>query len=901
MNSIPYAEMFKNGICRSGDRYYTKSIVFEDINYALLQEDEQARIFSGWCHCYNYHSSAIPLQITCTSRYGHPDDLRHSVDILPRGDAHDGIRAEFTEMLRDQMARGNNGIEQKRYYTFGVEADSARQARPFLERIEADILNNLKQIGVSARPMNGYERLQTLYAAFHPDGRSKLHFSWDKIVKTGLTTKDFIAPRSLDFRQTGVFRMGDTWGAASHLVINANELNDHMLTDLLNMEIPLTVTLHLQPLDQSKAVKKIKQHLTDIDGMKIDEQKKSFQNGYGMDILPPDLKTYGDAASNLLETLQYHDERMFLVTILILHTAPTLQVLKNNILATEGIARKYNCELARLDFQQEQGLMSSLPLGVNQVEIFRSLNTSAAAIFTPFASQELFQPGGDSIYYGLNPLSNKLILCSRKLLKNPNGLILGTPGCLTGDTRIQLAGGGTITLAELYRRGGDAEVKCYNDLTGEIISATGTDPRISGTVTELVKITLASGDSVQCTGSHLILDGMGQYVHAEDLLPGDVLSGGHTVDHVETLTMTEPVDVYDLTVDRYLNFILDNGLIVHNSGKSFAAKREIVNVFLVTDDDIIIVDPEAEYLSLMERLGAQIIRLSVSGSGKQYINPMDINPDYSDEDDPLALKSDFILSLCELIVGGKSGLEPIEKTIIDRCVRLVYHNYLNDPRPENMPILEDLYHLLLAQKEKEAHRLATALEIYVVGSLNVFNHRTNVDLKSRLVCYDIKQLGKSLKKIAMLILEDQVWNRLTINRAAHRTTWFYEDEFHLMLKDEQTAAYSVEIWKRFRKWGGVPTGITQNVKELLLSPEIESIFDNSDFILMLNQSKADGDILAKHLGISDQQLTYATQVESGRGLLFYGNTIVPFKDEFPHDTELYRLMTTRPDEVAGTA
>ena len=758
IKSIPYVQMFKNGICHAGARYYTKSVVFEDINYALLQEDEQARIFAGWCRCYNYHNSAVPFQITCTSRYVHPEDLRRSIDIPPRGDAYDGIRAEYTEMLRDQMSKGNNGIEQKRYYTFGVEADTMRQARPFLERIETDVINNLKQIGVSARSLNGRERLETLHDAFHPNGRSKLCFSWEDRVRTGQDTKEFIAPRSLDFFQTGTFRMGGTWGAASHLVISANELNDRMLTDLLNMEIPITVTLHLQPIDQSKAVKKIKQHLTDIDSMKINEQKKSFQNGYGMDILPPDLKTYGDAAANLLETLQYHDERLFLATILILHTAPTLQTLKNNILATEGIVHKYNCELARLDFQQEQGLMSSLPLGVNQVEIFRGLNTSAAAIFTPFASQELFQPGV-SIYYGLNPLSNKMILCSRKLLKNPNGLILGTPG----------------------------------------------------------------------------------------------------------------------------------------SGKSFAAKREIVNVFLITGDDIIIVDPESEYLALVERLGGQTIKMSVSG--RHYINPLDINQNYSDEDDPLALKSDFILSLCELIVGGRGGLQPIEKTIIDRCVRLVYRPYLGDPRPENMPILQDLYELLLRQKEKEAHRLATALEIYVTGSLNVFNHRTNVNLNNRLVCYDIKQLGKSLKKIAMLILQDQTWNRLTVNRAARKTTWFYEDEFHLMLKEEQTAAYSVEIWKRFRKWGGVPTGITQNVKDLLLSPEIENIFDNSDFILMLNQSKSDGDILAKHLGISDQQLTYATQVESGEGLLFYGNTIIPFKDEFPQDTELYRLMDTRPNEL----
>ena len=198
----------------------------------------------------------------------------------------------------------------------------------------------------------------------------------------------------------------------------------------------------------------------------------------------------------------------------------------------------------------------------------------------------------------------------------------------------------------------------------------------------------------------------------------------------------------------------------------------------------------------------------------------------------LSLKSDFILSLCELIVGGKDGLKPVEKTIIDRCVRMVYQDYLNDPKPENMPILGDLYDCLRKQEEKEAQFVATALEIYVTGSLNVFNHRTDVDVSNRVVCYDIKELGKQLKKIGMLIVQDQVWNRVTINREASKATRYYIDEFHLLLKEEQTAAYSVEIWKRFRKWGGIPTGITQNVKDLLASREVENIFENSDFIYM---------------------------------------------------------------------
>ena len=258
----------------------------------------------------------------------------------------------------------------------------------------------------------------------------------------------------------------------------------------------------------------------------------------------------------------------------------------------------------------------------------------------------------------------------------------------------------------------------------------------------------------------------------------------------------------------------------------------------------------------MERLHGQVIKISPTSG--DYINPMDLNLDYSDDESPLSLKSDFILSLCELIVGGKEGLQPVQKTIIDRCVRLVYHDYLNDPRPENMPVLEDLYNLLLTQEEKEAQYIATALEIYVSGSLNVFNHRTNVNIDNRIVCYDIKELGKQLKKIGMLVVQDQVWNRVTINRAAHKSTRYYIDEMHLLLKEDQTAAYTIEIWKRFRKWGGIPTGITQNIKDLLASREIENIFENSDFVYMLNQASGDRQILARQLGISPHQLSYSS-------------------------------------------
>ena len=749
--------MYKDGICRVTDRLYTKTIVFEDITYQLAQNEDKTQIFESYCDFLNYFDSSVSVQLSFINQRGNVEEFQHSIDIPDRDDVYNSIRHEYSDMLKNQLAKGNNGLVKAKYITFGIEADSLKAAKPRMERVEADILSNFKTMGVKAHPLTGLERLEILHGQFHPDGQEKLRFSWKDIPKTGLSTKDFIAPTSFTFKEGKTFRMGEHYGAVSFLQILAPELTDRLLADFLELDTAITVNLHIQSIDQSEAIKTIKRKLSDLEKMKIEEQKKAVRSGYDMDIIPTDLATYGNEAKTLLEDLQSRNERMFLVTVLVLNTADRKQTLENDIFQAAGVAQKYNCALKRLDYQQEQGLMSSLPLGENHVEIQRGLTTSSVAIFVPFTTQELFQRG-EALYYGLNALSNNLILASRKNLKNPNGLFLGTPG----------------------------------------------------------------------------------------------------------------------------------------SGKSFAAKREIVNVFLLTEDDIIISDPEAEYFPLVVRLGGQVIKLSPAST--QYINPMDINPDYSDDEDPLTLKSDFILSLCELIVGGKEGLQPVEKTIIDRCVRLVYREYLANPSPERMPILQDLYDLLRKQTESEAQRLATALEIYVTGSLNVFNHRTNVDITNRLVCYDIKELGKQLKKLGMLILQDQVWGRVTANRAAHRTTWFYQDEFHLLLKEEQTAAYSVEIWKRFRKWGGIPSALTQNVKDLLASREIENIFENSDFIYMLNQAGGDRQILAKQLGISSHQLSYVTHSGAGEGLLFYGNTIIPFIDRFPKDTELYSLLTTKPNE-----
>ena len=758
-DSIPYERMWPDGICRVAGSRYTKTIQFQDINYQLSQNEDKTAIFEGWCDFLNYFDSSIQFQLSFLNLAASEETFARAINIPLQGDDFDSIRVEYTTMLQNQLARGNNGLIKTKYLTFGIDADSLKAAKPRLERIETDILNNFKRLGVAAETLDGKARLAQLHGIFHMDEQVPFRFEWDWLAPSGLSTKDFIAPSGFEFRTGKQFRMGKKYGAVSFLQILAPELNDRMLADFLDMESSLIVSLHIQSVDQIKAIKTVKRKITDLDRSKIEEQKKAVRAGYDMDIIPSDLATYGAEAKKLLQDLQSRNERMFLVTFLVLNTADNPRQLDNNVFQASSIAQKYNCQLTRLDFQQEEGLMSVLPLGLNQIEIQRGLTTSSTAIFVPFTTQELFQNGKEALYYGINALSNNLIMVDRKLLKNPNGLILGTPG----------------------------------------------------------------------------------------------------------------------------------------SGKSFSAKREIANCFLLTNDDIIICDPEAEYAPLVERLHGQVIKISPTSTN--YINPMDLNLDYSDDESPLSLKSDFILSLCELIVGGKEGLQPVQKTIIDRCVRLVYQTYLNDPRPENMPILEDLYNLLRAQEEKEAQYIATALEIYVTGSLNVFNHQSNVDINNRIVCYDIKELGKQLKKIGMLVVQDQVWNRVTINRAAHKSTRYYIDEMHLLLKEEQTAAYTVEIWKRFRKWGGIPTGITQNVKDLLSSREVENIFENSDFVYMLNQAGGDRQILAKQLGISPHQLSYVTHSSEGEGLLFYGSTILPFVDHFPKNTELYRIMTTKPQEL----
>ena len=774
--TLPYKEIYRDGICQTEDKFFSKTIQFFDINYQLAKNDDKTTIFENYCEFLNYFDSSVRFQITFLNQQVNFDEYSKTIDIPPKGDAFDDIRKEYADMLKMQLAKGNNGLVKTKYITFGIKAESLRAAKSRLERIETGILNNFKVLGAAARPLNGLERLKILHDTMNMDTKEPFKFHYGMVAKTGLGTKDFIAPTGFDFRNDSYFRMGQTFGCVSYLQITSPELTDKMLADFLDMEENLIINIHVQPVDPKVAIKSLKNILSNIQKMKIEEQKKAVRSGYDMDIIPTDISTYGEEAENLLNELQSRNEKMFKVTLLLMNTADSKRKLDNIAYQTAGIAQKYNCNIRRLQYLQEQGMVASLPLGMNQTGVHRLLTTTSTAIFVPFTTQELFMDG-EALYYGLNALSNNMIMVDRKKLKNPNGLILGTPG----------------------------------------------------------------------------------------------------------------------------------------SGKSFAAKREILNVFLITDDDIIVCDPEGEYFPLVNALNGQVVKISAKST--DYINPMDvnldviyhpekyrINGDTEDVDTIIADKSEFIASFCELIMKKPQGaeLDGDEVSIIDHCIKDIYEEFLyNDPVPEKMPVLEDFLNRLndYADQNDAARRIANCLQLYVTGSQNVFNHRTNVDMNNRVVCFDIKDLGTTLRKAGMLIVQNMVWTRVSTNRALKKATRYYVDEFHLLLKQLQTANYSVEIWKRFRKWGGIPTGLTQNVSDFLGSLAVENIVGNSDFIYMLNQHSGDQKILAEKLNISQHQLSFVNNSNAGEGLIFYGNVIIPFSDKYPTDTKTYAIMSTKPEEM----
>ncbi len=652
--TLPFMTILEDGICMVNDHHFSKAMTFSDINYQLADGFYKEDLFNGWCNFYNYFDPNVDIQVVSAVQRVDLDTIEKDVLIPVKNEAARAITEDFNKIIHDKLVAGNNDYVRVKYIVFGIDAQNIKAARQKLLQMEQDLQELLRRIDVKTKPLSGYEWLHVLRNLLNPEDFSPFLFNYDLVTRTGLSTKDFICPSSFDFRKGNYFKSGEYFGCSMHIQILTSKLDEKFISQLLSVDNNMLIAIHCKSFDQESAVKYLKRKLTDVEASKVKEQKKAVRDGYDMDILPPDIVTFNKDITKTLEEVESGEDRYFTTTVLITVFNKSKQKMDRIIDQLKAIARGCSCDIKNMDFRQEQGFMSCLPIGVNLTKVSRNLTTRALAAFIPFTTVELLQRTGEQIYSGINAISGNLITLDRKTLDNPNGLILGIPG----------------------------------------------------------------------------------------------------------------------------------------GGKSVSAKKEIENVWLATDDDIFICDPESEYRPLVESLQGQVIEISPTSHG--YMNPMDISIDSDDSEesaeDQVKLKIDFILSLMEIVIGGRKGLSPVQASIIDVAASNVYQRFLKNPSPENMPTLEDLYIEIDGMDTDEAANVAAAMARFVHGSSNLFNHQTNVDINNRLVCFDIRSLGTQLKKIGMMTVQDHVWNRVIANRKKQKYTRYFMDEFHLMLNDPMTAA-----------------------------------------------------------------------------------------------------------------
>lgn len=780
--TIPYRAIYKNGIIEDCDGRYSKSYFLEDVNFTIVAQNEQEVIFEHYGEFLNMFSPEVRFQITIFNRSVDRDKFYDNVLLRHKHDGLDEYRDEVNSILISKINEGKNNLVREKYLTASIEADDIESATSTFARLDTEISLAIKRINdADTFPMTIEERLNIFYDIYNPDtevsfasranidGQEAEFFTVDLLGKYGLTSKDVIAPSSLTFNADH-FISGDTYGRILFLDTLPSFLSTKLLSDITDMPCGMITSIQHESVPQDRAVKMIRNQIVNINSNVIDAQKRASKSGYSGNLVSPDLMRSQEEANKLQEDMTTRDQKMYFVTVVIALFADNLDDLNKYTKTLISNAGKYLVTFKKLNYQQEQGLTTVMPLACNKIYAQRMLTTETASLFIPFTAQELTQKNG--MYYGLNAVSHNLIFYNRTNSKNANGVILGTPG----------------------------------------------------------------------------------------------------------------------------------------SGKSFSAKREISNVILGTDADVYIIDPEREYAPMAELLNGETVR--IAPGSKTHINPFDMDLGYADDDDPITLKSDFIGSLCETVIGGRYGLSPIQKSVIDRCVRKIYVPYMEfmSTQPEGVtcdyahaPTMKDFYDALLEQPEMEAQNLALALEIYCTGSLDTFAYKTNVDVNKRFVVYDIKDIGTGMKEMGLQVCLNDIWNKTISNKKKGKRTWFYIDEFYLLTQTESSARFLQQIYKRARKWGGCPTGITQNVEDLLSSKEARGIINNCDFIMMLNQSPLDGQELAKMLNISPTQMSYITNASAGQGLLYTGKSIVPFNDKYPTNTKMFKVMTTKMEDLPQTA
>jgi len=795
-DSIPYYAVYPDdyafGVIEVKKGIFSVCFLLQDVSFATAKDYEQGSLFKKYGELLNSFDSGVEFQITINNKNIDKKEFTEQVLLKHKNDRFDDLRDDYNDILINKLKEGRNNTKKEKYLTVSIEDSSIDKAMVQFARIESDVLNYLKRLGSNdTRRLSNIERLEILHDIYNignegrflsklnlqndEDTKTAKYFDFQHIIRQGLTTKDIIAPASLEFKPDYMM-IGDIYARGLYIKNLPSFMQSDFFTSVTDVGLNMIATLNMRNMSADEAIKILKRQVININSDIIKKQKNAAKAGFSIDLISPELKTKQEETLAFIDDISNKNQKMFIMNGLFVIFADSKEQLDSDTKMIQSIGNGKLCDIQPVKYMQELVLDSALPLAYNRLKIERTLATESMAIFMPFSSQELLQK--DGMYYGLNSVSKNIILYNRLNSKNGNGFILGTPG----------------------------------------------------------------------------------------------------------------------------------------SGKSMSAKNEMLNVLLTTDADVIVIDPEAEYYPMAELLGGEVVRIAIGSD--VYINPMDIDmkinddPLKTDDDplkidyDPLAIKTDFIISLCETAFADRYGISAAQKSIIDKCVVWVYKDYLNsyDAKSDTydetkLPTLLDLQKKLEEQPGYEAKQLADSLEMYTRGTLNIFAHHTNVSYDNRFVVYDIKNIGTNLKGMGLLVVLDSVWNRIIQNRRNGKQTYFYIDEIYLLFKNNASATFLKELYKRARKYGGVPTGITQNVTDMLDSEIAKTMIHNCEFVQMLNQSAPDRAELAQLLGISDTQLDKITDSSPGEGLIYTGSSIIPFTNKLPTDSRIYKAMTTKLSEV----
>ena len=775
--SIPYIADYEEGLFEVAPNKYSKVYRIKDINYRTGKEEEQVAIFCKLGEFLNYFSEDMRFAFVIDNRVVSRAEQERKVFRQMKGDRYDRHRKEYNNILRRQIIAGRNDMQVQKFVTVTIDADAPIEALLRFHKIDAEIITNLRRMGSDGEVLSTDERLEYFHDKFRKGHEGEFSINYNFIKSQGVSSKDYIAPSFMHFDRKH-FQIEDEYYRCMFLNNLPASLQDEFLFELCDNDFPATVSLSIEPVAQDKGLRIVKKQLTGIEANKIDAEKKAIRAGYSPETIQHSIKDAHAQAEALYDDMMNKNQKMFFVTITVMVHGSTLEELNENCNSLMSKARRYTSQLQVLTTQQEEAFRVTLPFGYPPKDmcVERALTTESTSIFMPFSNQELFQGGG--FYYGLNQISQNLVIVNRTKMKTPSGFVLGSSG----------------------------------------------------------------------------------------------------------------------------------------SGKSFATKREILNVLL--DDDktgVLVIDPENEYGDFCRAFGGTVLKISADSNN--YINPMDMPREYGlDEEDDIATtpievvkdkalkkKSDYIMSIVERMIsvggsGDSTAITPQQKTIVDRAVREAYKEYLeHNFDPDYQPTLIDLQTKLDEEGKKsgEGRRVAEGVEYYTRGSMNIFAHKTNVDISNRFVVFNVRDLGDQLRQIALIIVFDFIWNRMIENKHSGVRTYCYCDEIHVMFQSYYSANFLKQLYKRGRKYGMCITGLTQNVEDLLRSEQARGMIANSDFIMMLNQSHEDLKILASMLNISETQMGYVTGADAGSGLLFAEKVIVPFVDRFPEDSYLYKLMSTK--------